>query len=73
MIHFSSPKSKSIKKTVFCELLEIRRTRISLSKNMRFEYYLTQPKSMLQWKLLAKLEKILKLYVYLIIFVVLIL
>ena len=46
-----------MKEQLFSQRLKIRISFASLSENMTFEYCLTQPKSMLEWKLLAKLDK----------------
>ena len=54
---FFFSKTKIIKEQLYSQILELRITFISLSKNMIYEYYLTQPKPMLEWKLLAMLDK----------------
>ena len=56
-MHFSSQKNKYIKEQLYSQKLELGITLASLSKNVRFNHYLTKPKSMLEWKLLAKLGK----------------
>ena len=42
---------------LFSQLSELGITFVSTSKNMTCEYYLNQPKSMLEWKLIEKLIK----------------
>ena len=54
---FFFSKMKNIKEQLCSQLLEKRISFGSLSKNMTFEHYLTHPKSMIEWKLLAKLDK----------------
>ena len=51
----------SKKKQFYSQKLEIRITFASPSKNATLEYYLTQPKSVLEWKLIAKMDKDLKI------------
>ena len=46
-----------IQKQLYSQLLDLRMRFASLSKNATFEYYLTQPKSLLEWKLIAEREK----------------
>ena len=45
------------RKQLYSQILESGITFASLSKNASFEYYLTQLKSMLDWKLIAKIDK----------------
>ena len=54
---FFSSKTKIIKEQFYSQKIELRITFISLSKTLTFEYYLMQPKLMLEWKLLAMLDK----------------
>ena len=54
---FFFSKMKNIKEQFHSQILEVRISFASLSKNMPFVFYLTQPKSMLEWKLLAKVDK----------------
>ena len=49
--------SKIIKKQLYSQILGIGITFVNLSKNMTFEYYLTQHRSVLEWKLNAKMDK----------------
>ena len=45
------------KKQIYSQIIELKITFVSLSKNATFEYYLTQPKSMLKSKRIAKMDK----------------
>ena len=54
--HFFS-NIKIIKEQLFSQTLEIGITFVSTPKNMTYGYYLNQPKSMLEWKLIEKLNK----------------
>ena len=54
---FSFSMTKITKEQLYSQILELRITFVSLSKNMRFEYYLTQAKPMLEWKPFAMLDK----------------
>ena len=45
---FFFSKMKNIKEQLYSPILEVRISFASLSKNMTFEYYLTQTKSMLE-------------------------
>ena len=68
-IHFSSgvyklclpdaifSKIKIIKEQLFSEILELGITFVSRFKSIPFDHYLTKPKSMLEWKLLAMSDK----------------
>ena len=56
-MRFSSIKSKYLKNNFSSRILELRITLVSRFENIRFEYYLTKPKSRLEWKLLAMLDK----------------
>ena len=53
---------KIIKERYYSQVLELGKKFVSTSKNMIYEFYPNQPKSMLEWKLNEKLEKILDLY-----------
>ena len=53
----SFSKIKIIKKQIFSQILGLGITFVSRFENIRFENYLTKPKSMLEWKLLPMLEK----------------
>ena len=55
--HFFFSKIKIIKEQLYSQILELRITFVSRFKDMEFEYYLTKPKSMLEWKLCAMLDK----------------
>ena len=46
-----------IQKQPYSQILDLRIRFASLSKNATFEYYLTQPKSLREWKLIAEKEK----------------
>ena len=46
-----------IKEQLHSQILELRITFVSRFENMSFEHYLTKPKSMLEWKLLAMFDK----------------
>ena len=48
---------KIVKEQLYFQILELGITFISLSKNITFDHYLTKPKSMHEWKLLAMLHK----------------
>ena len=54
---FFFSKIKIFKKQLYFEVLELRKTFVSRFENKRFEYCLTKPKSMLEWKILAMLDK----------------
>ena len=54
--HFLSNK-KIIEEQLYSQVLELRITFVSTSKNMTCEYYLKQPKSTLEWNLIEKLNK----------------
>ena len=54
---FFFSKIKIIKEQLYFQILDLRITFVSSSENMTYEYYPKQPKSMQEWKLLAKLEK----------------
>ena len=68
---FFFSKIKTIKEQLYSRKLELRITFVSRFENIRFAHYLTKPKSMLGWKLLA--IKILKVCTHLIINVITIL
>ena len=50
-------KIKIIKEQYYSQVLELRITFVSSSKNMTYEIFLNQPKSLLEWKLFEKLDK----------------
>ena len=50
-------KIKIIKEQLYSQILEAPITLGSLSKNITFNHYLNKPKTMLEWKLLAMLDK----------------
>ena len=54
---FFSSKTKTIKKQLYSHILELGRTFVSHFEIIRFEYYLTKPKSLLEWMLLAMSNK----------------
>ena len=54
-------KKKIPKEQHYSQVLELRITFVSSAENTRFQYYLTQPKSMLEWKIIGKLDRNLKL------------
>ena len=54
---FFFSKIKIFKEQLCSQILELGITFVSLSENIRFDQYLTEPKSMLEWKVLAMLDK----------------
>ena len=54
---FFFSKIKIFEEQIYSQNLELRITFVSRFENIRFEFYLTKPKSMLEWKLLAMLDK----------------
>ena len=50
-------KVKIIKEHFYSQILELRLTIVSRFKDMDFEYYLTKPKSVLEWRLCAVLDE----------------
>ena len=56
-MHFFFSKIKIIKEQLYSRISELRITFVSRFENIRFDHYLTEPKSMLEWKLLAMLDK----------------
>ena len=50
-------KIKIIKEQLSSKILELRTTYVNRFENIRFEYYLTKPKSTVEWKLLARFDK----------------
>ena len=48
---------KKIKEQLYSQILELGKTFVSRFENIIFEKNLTKPKSMLEWKLLAMLDK----------------
>ena len=55
--HSFFSKSKINKEQLYSQILELGITFVSRFEDMEFEYYLTKPKSMLEWKLCAMLDK----------------
>ena len=56
-IAFFFSKIKINKEQLYSQTLELRITFVSRPENIKFQYYPTKPKSMLEWKLLAMLDK----------------
>ena len=54
---FFFPKIKIFKEQFYSQILELRITFVSRFENIRFQLYLTKPKSVLEWKLLAMFFK----------------
>ena len=50
-------KIKVINEQIYSKILELRIAYVNRLENITFEYYLTKPKSMLEWKLLARFVK----------------
>ena len=50
-------KIKIIKEQLYCQLLELIITFVSRYENIIFDHYVTKPKSMLEWKILAMFDK----------------
>ena len=50
-------KIKLIKEQLYFQILELRISFVSCFENMTFDHYLTKPKTMLEWKLLAMFDK----------------
>ena len=50
-------KIKLIKEELYSQILELRITFVSRFENITFDQILTKPKSMLEWKLVARLDK----------------
>ena len=55
--HSFFSKIKIIKEQLYSQILELGISFVSLFKDMTFDYYLTRPKSMLEWKLCAMFDK----------------
>ena len=54
---FFFSRNKIIQEQLYSQILELRITFVSRFENIRFDHYLTKPKSMLEWKLLAMFDK----------------
>ena len=54
---FFLSKIKINKEQIYSQILELRITFVTSFENMRFERYLTKPKSRLEWKLLAMFDE----------------
>ena len=54
---FFFSKNKIFKEQLYSQMLELRITFVSHFENIRFDHYLTKPLSILEWKLLAMLDK----------------
>ena len=54
---FFFSKMKTIKEQLYSQILELRITFVSLSKNVTYDHYLTKSEPVLQWKLLPMLDK----------------
>ena len=54
---FSFSKIKIFKEQIYSQILELRKTFASRFENITFDHYLTKPKSMFKWKLLAMFDK----------------
>ena len=54
---FFFSKIKMIKEQLYSQILELGITFVSRFENIRFECYLTQPKSRLEWKPIAMSDK----------------
>ena len=50
-------KIKIIKEQLYSQILELKITFVSRFENITFDHYITKPKSMLEWKLLAMFDK----------------
>ena len=57
ILHFSLKKIRIIKEQLYSQILELRITFVSRFENITFDHFFTKTKSVLEWKLLAMLDK----------------